>query len=163
MLQVEGYGDDGGLYSIDIECDSQCDSDSVQSLHRGTIDCGETIRGHTDEHQCGENLAGNPAPDHFYNFTIGTGVSFVTFNACASEYDTHLRILLPNMTEVAQCDDCGECGLQTILEAEDLPAGSYMLQIEGCKRAGLRNDIPHTINRRCPLSTTSAFAGDSSQ
>jgi len=133
-LQVEGYGGAGGLYSIDMECDC----DSVQSLHRGTIDCGETVRGHT-EHQCGEHLAGNPAPDHFYNFTIGTGVSFVTFNACASEYDTHLRILLPNMTEVAECDDCGGCGVQTILEAEGLAAGSYMLQIEGCKFAGLRN------------------------
>ena len=33
-------------------------------------------------------------------------------------------------TQVASCDDCGDCGTQTILDTGALPAGDYLLLIE---------------------------------
>jgi len=86
---------------------------------RGSIECGETVRGHTVD-ECGENHTGNLGPDHYYNFTIPEGVPAVTFDGCASdeEFDTHIRVLFPNMTEVAGCDDCGNCGHRSKLETE---------------------------------------------
>ena len=55
----------------------------------------------------------------------------LTFDSCESEFDTYLRVFNVDLTEeISACDDCGPCGLQTVLDSA-LPEGHYNLVIEG--------------------------------
>ena len=58
--------------------------------------------------------------------------SVVRFNSCASSpsFDTFLRVLDSDSSPVAECDDCGECGLRTDMYTL-LDPGNYSLVVEG--------------------------------
>ena len=45
----------------------------------------------------------------------------------------HLRVFDDDWNEVAGCDDCGDCGLQTVLTVDALEVGDYWLVVEGYK------------------------------
>lgn len=99
----------------------------------------------------------------------------VVFDSCCSTFDTYLRIIrgtevdlsaslssvetpcaTPTSTgcQVDFCDDCGPCGLQTVLELSNttlMPPGEYLLVVEGY--ASVEGD--YTIEMR-PLDGTSA-------
>ena len=102
------------------------------------ITCGRSVHGSTVDKV---NVGGNPSNDVFYEFIVPETVMTVMFDACASDFDTQLRILRVNETgvvEVAACDDCGDCGARSALgmrfDSSDplrLPSGQYVLQLEG--------------------------------
>merc|ERR1711976_244059 len=99
---------------------------------QGSISCGDIVSGTTID---GISLHGNPAPDHAYSFTVtssatNTGNSF-QFSTCGSSFDTFVRIFDSDWNEIEGCDDCGDCGLQTILEVPDLEVGDYYVVVEG--------------------------------
>ena len=103
VLVIEGWSSSHGDYSVDMNC----------PIFDGEITCGATVTGSTAGH---DNTHGNAAPDHFYTFTT-TEAGVYQFDSCGSEYDTWLRVFGADLaTEVASCDDCGDCGTRTILD-----------------------------------------------
>jgi len=57
----------------------------------------------------------------------------INFDACGSDFDTWLRIYNANGAEVASCDDCGDCDVQTNLTATGLrlDGNPHTLLVEG--------------------------------
>jgi hypothetical protein len=99
----------------------------------GTLTCAgvENLVGSTagETTDCGVSSAA----DHIYKFTLATDAD-VTIKACASSYDTQIHLF--NFT-TGSCaagpmdsnDD--DCGVQSRITKICLPAGSYVLVIEG--------------------------------
>ena len=138
-----GFCSEPEVGSYVCDCNSEFAGDNCEQLAGGdgkvdpaeadgTIACDQTISGSTVD---AANRVGNAAGDAVYLFSIPTGTFTVRFDACASDYDTVLRIMTADLTtEVTSCDDCGPCGvrtlLDTILDCTDMQC-DYMLVIEG--------------------------------
>jgi hypothetical protein len=117
----------GGPYNITMTCYS---STAALEYFEGHLQCGDTLVGDTT----GEGShRGNSASDHIYFFEVDSaGVANIEFDSCGSEFDTHLRVMTPNLqTEIVECDDCGSCDQQTVLDTGGLQPGQYALIIEG--------------------------------
>ena len=134
QLVVEGYAANEGLYEVDMTCSGGPDSTTLP-----TIACEGAESTVTGSTVGADSNYGSGAGEILYHFNIPgdptNPLQFtpVTFNSCGSNYDTFLRIITLNENgaqELHACDDCGDCGLQTVLEAS-LPAGDYVLVIEG--------------------------------
>ena len=139
-LVVEGFRDVAGEYSVTMNCGT--------GLH-GAVQCGNAVTG---DNQAGLSILGHGSAEHYYSFTAFVPGVY-QFNSCQSDFDTVLRIYDRDVTrEIAACDDCaGSCGVQAVLEAE-LPAGSYVLVVEGwTNRAG-----SYHVVMDCPLATSPA-------
>jgi hypothetical protein len=134
-LVVEGYSTSEGRYSVDMECSSGPDTniDSGQTDFIACTGSHSTVNGSTVGMP---SNFGNSAGEAMFFFNISGSAgqtSFIQFDSCASTYDTWLRILSldsPNPQERTGCDDCGNCGTRTVLDA-DLPPGQYALLVEG--------------------------------
>ena len=158
VLIIEGFSSEEGEFSITMNCPTN------GVFLDGAIACGQSVAGSTVG--AGSHV-GNGASDHVYSFTVAADVEGVTFDSCGSEFDTYLRVLqgsdlaaisaaCPDINACDQfqrsaCDDCGECGVQTVLVNDPLlgtqdaasltagnhdptvalPPGDYMLVIEG--------------------------------
>ena len=108
----------------------------------GQIVCGQTVTGTTG----GEySLFGGMAAEHLFSLSINR-TQTVQFDSCASSFDTYLRVYTADLrTEVAACDDCGPCGVQTVLTVR-LEAGSYTLDVEGTSSSVVGQ---YTVAMRC--------------
>jgi hypothetical protein len=96
--------------------------------------CGQTLTGSTSG---SSNQIGNPAPDHIYDFCTSARGAY-TFDSCGSGFDTYIRVWTQDLSrELFGCDDCGDCGTQTILTGE-LNVGCYNHQ---------ETMLPSTIHR----------------
>eukprot|EP01043_Picozoa_sp_COSAG02_P006470 COSAG02_NODE_184_length_30545_cov_128.634402_15_plen_909_part_00 len=116
-----------GEYSITMNCPGE------SGFLDGTIDCGETVTGTT---RLATSHVGTGAGDHIFSFACDTDSPLnqcdITFDSCASGFDTYLRIYNEDMSEeVAGCDDCGTCGTRSILSNTVLNKGNYHLVVEG--------------------------------
>ena len=107
---------------------------AIPANFQGDIACGNTVTGDTSTVG---SIVGNPAPDHYYVFTVPAGPDAqITFDACASGFDTWIRIFNgfnpTTSTEVAGCDDCGGCTsiYRTRLDAT-LSPGDYSVVMDG--------------------------------
>jgi hypothetical protein len=147
VLAVEGYRDSEGELSVTMNCpeaggnainaDGSTTRIDAQYLD-GTVYCGSTVSGSTVS---AGSFLGEGSSEHIYGFTIEDGMTAVTFDSCLSEFDTYLRVLrggTPDLAnEIIGCDDCGDCGVQTVLEVNTvqgggtLAPGQYQLVIEG--------------------------------
>ena len=135
-LVVEGYGRVEGEYDIAMNCNGLSQD--------GAISCDATVSGDTTG---SENMLGSAGGDHLYSFSLAERTN-VRFDSCDSSYDTYLRVFDVNLgQEYAGCDDCGSCGLQTVLDAE-LEAGDYYLIIEGFSSSEGR----YSVTMRCPAA-----------
>ena len=134
-----------GAYSLTMTCFA--DAADV-TYYDGRAVCGEQIEGDTSG---AGSHRGNDASDHMYVFEVaGGGVSNIEFNSCGSEFDTHLRVLSHDLTtEVASCDDCGDCDHASILDTGGLDAGTYVLLVEGYSNA----EGGYTISTTCQNTT----------
>jgi hypothetical protein len=151
ILIIEGYASSEGEYSVQMNCPTT--TGVVTGFTDGDIACGDSVVGTTLE--AGSHV-GNGASDHIYSFSLGEDqAGFVQFDSCASDFDTYLRIFNSDLTaEIAGCDDCGPCGLQTVLDAQ-LPAGEYNLVIEGFSSTEGNYDVAMI----CPDPGTSSIQG----
>ena len=87
-----------------------------------------------------ESILGYASGDVFYTFTLDFA-STVTFDACASDFDTHLRVWnMEGQFEICGCDDCGDCSPQTVLDCY-LEAGTYWFIVEGWGSAEGQYDV----------------------
>ena len=99
------------------------------------IECGDTVAGST----VGEHNSVNtePSPDATYRLSISNSMASqntpqLELSSCGSDFDTFISITSLNMADPkALCDDCGDCGKQSILQASGLAAGEYTVVIEG--------------------------------
>lgn len=153
---MDGFATSRGLYRLQITCPSGSGgSGGNSSFTQGTLTCGTAGQpgtAQTGNTTGGTSQVGHAAPEHYYNFTAQyTGV--YTFNTCGSAYDTYVHIyaaapqgspaLLGN--QMASCDDCGPCGLRTVLTTQ-LQAGSYFIVVDGFStRSGA-----YRITAMCP-------------
>ena len=95
----------------------------------GTIYCGQVVHGTT----VGEGShIGNGASDHIYSFHVPPSrAGLVQFDSCGSTFDTWIRVMSHHMAdEIISCDDCGPCGVQSVVEVE-LETGDYVVVLEG--------------------------------
>lgn len=94
------------------------------------LTCGATVTGSTVG---SSNNYGNPSGEEILRFYVERPGSY-TVDACASSFDTYLRIFNDDMsTELSGCDDCGGCGTQSKITLE-LSVGYYNALIEGYRR-----------------------------
>ena len=116
------------------------------------------------------NQHGNSANDHFYRLVIDDDLancaadSYLKISTCGSAYDTYLRILsayYAYASEIVACDDCGGCGVQTVLNHNQLgvlTAGEYILQVEGFSSYNgqytLELDYSNCTSRPSPAPST---------
>ena len=127
MVAIEGGASSEGEYVLAMHC-------PAIGFNDGTIGCGDTIGGTTT---VATNHVGNDARDHLYAFSCpgsytGDSSCVVTFDSCASAFDTYLRIFTSDLlTELDGCDDCGPCGTRTVLTSQLHPGVAYLLVIEG--------------------------------
>jgi len=92
----------------------------------------------------GVHELGGLSAEHTWSFNVSrNGGEAVNFDTCGSDYDTWLRIFNADGQEVAQCDDCGDCGGQAgvttnLTQAGLEPDGNpHTLLVEGYSdRAG---------------------------
>lgn len=100
---------------------------TCSDIFDGQLGCGSNITGSTTN--AGNHL-GNAASDHIFRLTL-TQSTVVRLSTCGSNYDTYLRVYNLDMTQqLHYCDDCGPCGLQTVLDTQ-LDAGDYAVVLEG--------------------------------
>jgi len=112
---VDGFSNSTGQYSLNLSCP------------RGNIGCGGTEAGFTTDV---ENVIGDTGGDVLYDMSV-TSIYDVTVDSCGSDYDTWLRIMSADLeTEICGCDDCGDCGAQTVLDCQ-LMAGDYVVAVSG--------------------------------
>merc|ERR1712224_654076 len=133
LLVVDGFNDEAGSFSLDITCPASA------------IECGSTEVGYTTG---AGNDFGNEAGDVSYEFTLHSATT-ITASSCGSGFDTYLRVFSSDLTEEhCSCDDCGDCGLQTVLDCE-LQAGHYVLVVDGF--SSREGDFEVALT--CPQST----------
>ena len=100
---------------------------ALPPLDVGRLSCDSEVSGST----VGEpSLGGEPAGDASFLFCVTSPGRF-TFDSCGSDYDTWLRVwTLEDADEVAECDDCGQCELRSVLSTT-LVVGCYLLVVDG--------------------------------
>ena len=67
---------------------------------------------------------------NWYPFSVNETTD-IRIDACASNFDTYLYFETANGARIAQCDDCGICGLQTQLDVDNVQPGDYRIGIGG--------------------------------
>jgi hypothetical protein len=123
VLVVEGAGSAEGSYSVTMTCNSLDDIE-------GAIACGNVVTGSTVGAANSVSSSGSHGGDHMYSFSVSEPTD-IQFNSCLSNYDTFLRIFSTELAEeLHSCDDCGDCGTRSVLDAA-LDAGDYILLVEG--------------------------------
>lgn len=134
-----------GDYSLSMSCFTGA---ADVTYYDGRAVCDEQIDGDTSG---AGSHRGNDASDHMYIFDVADGgVSNIEFNSCGSEFDTHLRVLSHDlMTEIASCDDCGDCEYASILDTGGLDGGTYVLLVEGYSNT----EGTYTISTTCQNAT----------
>jgi hypothetical protein len=125
----------------------------------GMILCGGHEEGNTAERF--DRQLGNPdAPDAVYMFALGQD-SNVEISTCGSSYDTILRVFdINGQEELCVCDDCGDCGLQTVLECELTP-GPYLIVVDGFGSNTTNNQGPFVLDVHCPPTFLPCGGSDS--
>ena len=88
----------------------------------GSIDCGESLSGTTT--QAGEVQN--------YTFELTDEYPVVQISTCGSNFDTYLYFWDSDGDLIQSCDDCGSCGLSTVLTFDNLDTGSYYIGVGGC-------------------------------
>jgi hypothetical protein len=96
-------------------------------VERGAIGCGQTVSGDT---ALALSQIGEVSGENLFEFTLDS-MQLVHFDSCASSFDTFLRVMSDDLrVEYGQCDDCGPCGVQSVLDV-GLDPGAYTLVVEG--------------------------------
>lgn len=110
----------------------------------GVIDVSDGViagdtTGASNVHQGSSN-----SPEHFYLLSLtddaiqcaDSGVGAMQISSCGSAYDTWLFLYDTAGNMLYSCDDCGACGVQTIMDVpQGLVAGDYVLIVEGYSTA----------------------------
>lgn len=83
--------------------------------------------------KCGDMLKGTTSYAHhidFYSLRIQTQTDLV-LDSCNSTFDTWLFFEDASGEFKVDCDDCGECGLQTQLNLKSVEVGEYIVGVGG--------------------------------
>jgi len=124
VVVVEGYSSRSGNIQLAVSCTAL----ATNTVAGDALYCGGS---YTGSNRGAANVVGNRAGDVLYDLHLASGQE-VTFDSCGSNFDTYVRVYEGSIGghQVCSCDDCGNCGYQTILECE-LSAGHYVVVVEG--------------------------------
>ena len=86
----------------------------------GSVDCGETVYGSIESYDI-----------NLYSFYLLEDEDIVVLDTCNSSYDTYLYLYDEFGYELSRCDDCGSCGVRTVLTLYNVDAGSYYIGVGG--------------------------------
>jgi hypothetical protein len=154
LLAVEGAGRVEGDYSIVMHC-------PPSDFQEGELSCGSgPVTGNTVG--AADLGIGGDGGDHMFEFTL-TETKAVSISSCGSSFDTHLRVVNPDLSPLdfcegsaCDCDDCGPCGLQTVLPYTEYPPGDYALIVSGFSSSHGQ----YTVDMQC-IDGTISCGGDS--
>ena len=123
---------------------------------RGNLFLGDTV---IDDTSFSNSFLGNSANDQFWTLHMTEDAvacandGRMSISTCGSKYDTWLRLYsFDGATEIYSCDDCGDCGFQTVMNVPpNLTAGAnYVLLVEGfSSRSG-----EYTLSVSCATPTS---------
>jgi len=91
----------------------------------GAIDCQLLVSGITTYSQ----------RTHYYTLHVPINQSTLVISTCGSSFNTYLSVYDYSGSLYASCDDCGNCGVQTVLALLSFPAGDYYVAINGSNLA----------------------------
>ena len=113
----------------------------------------------TDALSCNDFQLSQTTVEQKRNFFVFTSTEFqnkTVFDTCNSQFDNYLRLWqwnqnVNNWTELNYCDNCGDCGTNTILEQAKLSADTYYLEIGGIENYidGLEDFGEYLIDCSC--------------
>lgn len=92
------------------------------SIPPAFADCGQTFQGYT---------SGATGGGENFTFVASTAPIQLTVSTCGSGFDTWLRVVGPQGVVVGSCDDCGNCGVQTVLSVTLPTVGRYTIMLTG--------------------------------
>ena len=112
----------------------------------GSVDCGGSVYGSIEANEI-----------NIYTFELTDDYSVVQFSTCGSNYDTYLYLYDSEGDEIENCDDCGSCGVQTVLTVDGLSTGSYYIGVGGfSSESGIYVlDVTCSDSTIAPLTTNS--------
>jgi hypothetical protein len=150
-----GYPGCADVTSINYDPNAVINDGSCEQT--GIIECGEIINGNTTN---SNNSYGGESSEHIYYFQV-TNNSDIEFSTCNSSFDTYIRIFQDNFSnEIYSCDDCGNCGWQTIANVS-LEPGNYFVLIEGNMSFSGDYELTMTCNDLFGCTDDSMFNYDS--
>ena len=92
------------------------------------LSCGGTVTGSTAGLP---SVIGNSGGDALFRFCTSVAGPY-TFSSCGSSFDTYVRIYDRHLRhQISGCDDCGSCGLQTVLTHTLEADTCYVIVLEG--------------------------------
>ena len=100
LVLLEGYGSYEGAYELSVSCATPC-GDALAALGgacAGELACAQTVTGDTSGAVSVSGTSGSG--DAWFALTLDGPVDELTFDTCASDFDTYLRLY-----SVARCDD----------------------------------------------------------
>ena len=160
-ITVLSIGADSATIELSLPgCQPSTTAPPTIPVLQGEIKCGENVAGDTGTTP-GVSERGYLSPEHTYSFVAEEDIAETgyTFSSCSSSFDTVLRIFDSTGAEVSSCDDCGDCGLQAIINATNLTTGdTYTILVEGYDRAFGAYELSMTVagGGSCPGSPTSS-------
>ena len=80
---------------------------------------------------CGDRVTGSINSSEVANFTFNLTYDYpvVRLDTCNSSFDTYLYFWDDSGTLIKECDDCGSCGVRTILNIKNLTSGVYTIGV----------------------------------
>jgi len=128
LVGIDGFRSENGVYQMQVSCPG-----NITRQAEGNISCGQTRTGNT---QGSNSSIGHAAPEEYWMITLAQGGP-ITISSCGSAFDTFVSLyshtqsggLLGSL--VSTCDDCGPCGTRTILDVNYVPAGTYVIVMDG--------------------------------
>eukprot|EP00037_Helgoeca_nana_P012305 m.111533 g.111533 ORF g.111533 m.111533 type:complete len:665 (-) comp21372_c0_seq7:914-2908(-) len=121
---------------------------AVGNGYGGSVACSQRATGDT---ATGTNMSGNLALEHWWVLVAPVNGVY-TMSTCGSSYDTYVYVYtrLGNGSvgeAVARCDDCGPCGLQSVLSTA-LTSGTFWIVMGGY----LNHSGTYQLEIVCPTS-----------
>jgi hypothetical protein len=161
---VDGFGHSTGSFSVDFTCSvQQATRSAVPTPSRSaskspststfdaypTASCGNVYSGSTSG--AANHYTGQAAGDAVYQFSLSTKTT-VTFNGCASSFDTYFYIVNSNWGLVASDDDSASCGSKSVLQVT-LNAGSYYFVVDGYGQNTGAYSVSFSCSTKTPTPT----------
>ena len=107
------------------------------------LPCGGTLTGSTIGKP---SVIGSSAGEALFRVCTSVAGEY-TFSSCGSTFDTYLRIYDAHMRhQLVGCDDCGNCGLQTMLSHRLEADKCYVIVLEGFSS----NEGSYVMHATCP-------------
>eukprot|EP00438_Fugacium_kawagutii_P016750 Skav228883 [mRNA] locus=scaffold2395:209673:210761:+ [translate_table: standard] len=165
VVLIDGYDGDEGPYELSISCGfvqplTSTTSTTTRALlsesELQNVTCGSKRTGSTVGLP---NVVGSQAGNAGFLFCPNqTGLAEIS--TCGSSFDTWLYVFGPQVAY--SCDDCGDCGVQTVAQIEVNSSECYVVLIDGYDGDEGSYELSISCGFVQPLTSTSATTSTTS-